>query len=408
MHPSGKPLGVWIVGARGGVATTAIAGALLLARSRVRPLGLATAGEPLASAWPWRSFGDLRFGGHEVRAGSLCDSARAIGSENGSIRAEWVDELADDLARIDRAIRPGLLLRPPRAVERFADLASVRRPTSFAEAVAIVREDLRAFREEIGADRVVTVNLASTEDPFDVRSLPGSPEKLERLAVGEEQPDLAREWPASLAYAAASCLEGAPFVHFTPSQAPTAHVVAEWFASRGVPLAGSDGKTGETLVKTALAPMFRRRALEVRLWQGYNMLGDRDGAVLSEEGPLTSKLRSKQEPLASILGYEPAGGVRIDFLPPLGDQKTAWDFILFEGFLNHAMRMQFTWEGCDAVLAAPLVLDLVRLCDRALDKGQGGPLGYLAFYFKRPLGCSVHDLHAQWRMLEEEVARTSR
>jgi myo-inositol-1-phosphate synthase len=167
-----------------------------------------------------------------------------------------------------------------------------------------------------------------------------------------------------------------------------------------VPHCGNDGKTGETLVKTVLAPMFRARALKVLTWQGYNMLGNRDGEVLKEPAHRESKLRNKDEALRSILA-DPAvhTSVGIDFVPSLEDWKTAWDFIQFEGFLGARMSLQFTWTGSDSALAAPLVLDLVRLADLAAERGEGGVMEHTACFFKAPLGGGTHDFGHQFAEL---------
>ena len=162
---------------------------------------------------------------------------------------------------------------------------------------------------------------------------------------------------------------------------------------------GCDGKTGETLVKSALAPMFRYRNLRVLSWQGYNMLGDRDGVVLADEENRATKIESKDRLLGQILGYPLHSKVTIDYVPSLGDMKTAWDFVHFEGFLGHRMSMQFTWQGCDSILAAPLVLDMLRLTDLAVRRGESGPMKHLACFFKSPVDVSEHDLHAQWHDL---------
>ncbi|MDP6930803.1 MAG: inositol-3-phosphate synthase, partial [Planctomycetota bacterium] len=164
-----------------------------------------------------------------------------------------------------------------------------------------------------------------------------------------------------------------------------------------------DGKTGETLVKSSMAPMFKYRNLHVLAWQGYNMLGDRDGAVLANAENKQSKVETKDALLSQILGYPLHTHVGIDYVPSLSDLKTAWDFIHFEGFLGHKMSMQFTWQGCDAILAAPLVLDMARLADLAKRRGESGPMRHLSCFFKKPLGVDDHDLHKQWHMLTDYV-----
>jgi myo-inositol-1-phosphate synthase len=168
---------------------------------------------------------------------------------------------------------------------------------------------------------------------------------------------------------------------------------------------GHDGKTGETLVKSALAPMFRYRNLRVLAWQGYNLLGDRDGQVLADPENKSSKVRTKDEVIPGILGYPVHTHVAIDYVPSLHDQKTAWDFIHFRGFLDVKMSLQFIWQGFDAILAAPVVLDLVRFAELARRRGEGGPMKHLSCYFKNPLDVPEHDLHYQFHALMEYVAR---
>ncbi|MEO0662788.1 MAG: inositol-3-phosphate synthase, partial [Planctomycetota bacterium] len=219
--------------------------------------------------------------------------------------------------------------------------------------------------------------------------------------------------PASILYAYAALTGGSPFVNFTPSLGAQIPALVELSEQRRVPVAGSDGKTGETLVKSVLAPLFRARALKVLAWQGYNMLGNRDGEALRDPSHGAAKLETKDVALRAILG-ETSGGpganglppsdlhtkVQIDYVPSLGDWKTALDFIHFEGFLGARMSMQFTWSGCDSALAAPLVLDLARLADHALRAGRGGVLEHLACYFKAPQGVDVHDFASQIDLLD--------
>jgi myo-inositol-1-phosphate synthase len=148
--------------------------------------------------------------------------------------------------------------------------------------------------------------------------------------------------------------------------------------------------------------MFAARALKVLSWQGYNLLGNKDGEALSDPLRAQSKLRNKDAPLHSILDDDSIHTrVGIDYVPSLHDWKTAWDFIHFEGFLGARMTLQFTWCGSDSALAAPLVLDLVRLADLAAERGEGGEMSHTAAYFKAPLSGGTHDFHAQARALHE-------
>jgi myo-inositol-1-phosphate synthase len=189
-------------------------------------------------------------------------------------------------------------------------------------------------------------------------------------------------------------------VDFTPSagaRMPALEALAEAYE---VPLAGSDGKTGETFMKAALAPAFAARALRVRSWAGINLLGGGDGEVLADPVRAQSKLNSKGRLLEEILGYPVEAPIRMENVRDLGEWKTAWDHVAFEGFLGVRMRLQFTWEGCDSALAAPLLLDLARLSALALERGESGTLSELAFFFKDPSGTTEHALHRQYELLE--------
>jgi myo-inositol-1-phosphate synthase len=197
-------------------------------------------------------------------------------------------------------------------------------------------------------------------------------------------------------------------VNFTPSLGIAPPALQELGVKQHVPFYGSDGKTGETLMKTVLAPLFRYRNLEVMSWEGFNILGGGDGRVLADPRHKSSKVKSKAGVIASTLGYAPHAGVAIEYVPSLGNWKTAWDYIHFRGFLGTKMAAQFIWEGCDSILAAPLVLDLVRLAEFAQREGEAGPMPHLACFFKDPMGVSVHAFPEQMRMLLEYVEHHGR
>jgi myo-inositol-1-phosphate synthase len=205
--------------------------------------------------------------------------------------------------------------------------------------------------------------------------------------------------PPSSLYAAAALRAGCAYVNFTPSTGlhhPSLRRQAESF---GLPFAGRDGKTGQTLLRSVLGPMFTQRALTVRAWSGTNLLGGGDGASLADPSAAAAKNAGKERVLADTLGTTPEGEVHIDDVPALGDWKTAWDHIAFDGFLGTRMTLQTTWQGCDSTLAAPLILDLARLLTRAHEAGLTGPLTELDFYFKDPLGEGPSALGEQYAAL---------
>jgi myo-inositol-1-phosphate synthase len=213
--------------------------------------------------------------------------------------------------------------------------------------------------------------------------------------------------PASALYAWAAIDLGLPYVNFTPSLGASFPAIQELAQERRTPLAGQDGKTGETLLKTVLAPMFAARNLKILSWVGHNIFGNRDGLVLDDPQNKASKIRTKDRVLSEIVGYKPQTHVSIEYIESLDDWKTAWDFIHFQGFLGVKMNMQFTWQGCDSILAAPLVIDLARLALLAQRRGEFGILRHLACFFKSPMGVTEHDFFKQFAMLQEYALAAS-
>jgi len=366
--------GIWLIGARGSVATTSVVGGLALRARLADPVGCVSA-HPALNGAALPDFGELVFGGHDVIAGPVAKKAEQLAAA-GVVPARLVQALEADLAEVEMDLRHA----PAGATQ-----------AEIAEAIA---GDIMAFGERHDLDRVVAVNVASTEPAAQPHPAHAS---LGALTAALAAPG--RVLPPSSLYAYAAFTAGCSYVDFTPSTGARLPALAELAAERALPYAGHDGKTGETLLKSVLAPMFAMRNLAVRSWSGVNLLGGGDGANLTEPGANAAKSVSKQRVLHEILGYAPDGGTRIDYVADIGDFKTAWDLITFAGFLGTAMRLQFTWQGCDSALAAPLVLDLARITVAAHEAGHAGPLAPLAFFFKDPLGDVDHALHAQWEAL---------
>ena len=395
-----RPLGVWLFGARGGLATTVVTGARAMARGLSGSQGLLTETD-LCRGLELAPVAKLVFGGHEVRNGTLAQSAAEIHERSGTLSPELVKPLRADLKKVDRATKRGCLTNAGKTITSLSDPDRHDREPLRAQLDRITR-DMLAFLKANRLQRMVCVNLTSTEPKLEIGKAHQSLRELDR-AIDANRTSQVR--PSTLyAYAAASL--GLPYVHFTPSNSALVPAVRELFERNGAPYVGCDGKTGETLVKSALAPMFKYRNLKVLTWQGYNILGDRDGAVLSQPENKQSKVATKDALLPQILGYPLHTHVGIDYVPSLHDWKTAWDFVHFEGFLGTRMSMQFTWQGNDSILAAPLVLDLVRLADLAQRTGVRGPLHQLACFFKQPIGTGEHDLHRQWHMLVRWLEET--
>ncbi|MDI3389866.1 inositol-3-phosphate synthase [Streptomyces sp. B-S-A8] len=344
--------GVWFIGARGSVATTAVAGCAALAAGLCPPTGMVTETEPFASA-ALPALSSLVFGGHDTVDWPLPKRAEAL-TEQGVLPHGLARAVHRELATADREIAVG----GPSAGDMRTD----------EELTAAFASDIEDFTRRTGVARTVVVNVASTEP-----------------APAPEDPRL----PTSSLYAAAALRAGCAYVNFTPSTGIRHPFLVEAARAAGVPYAGRDGKTGQTLLRAVLAPMFHQRALDVRAWSGTNLLGGGDGAALADSAAARAKNAGKKQVLEDNLGTLPQGEVHIDDVPALGEWKTAWDHVAFEGFLGSRMVLQTIWQGCDSALAAPLVLDLARLTARAQEARISGSLPELGFYFKDPDGGSA-------------------
>ncbi|MEO6593599.1 MAG: inositol-3-phosphate synthase [Planctomycetota bacterium] len=400
--PPTPRLGVWIFGAYGGLATTLVVGARAIARGLAAPQGLTTE-TAVARGIAWQPLEDLVFGGHEIRNGDYPSAAAEIHAKNGTLPLPLLAALRRDLLAASKNVVTGVRPNAGAAIDDLADRRQKRAPRLRAQ-IKQVQSDVQTFARRHKLDRVVCVNLSSTEPPLRLgpahRTLAAFDRAIDRNDQKSVRPS------AIYAYAAASL--GLPLVHFTPSNAAFVPAIRELFAETGAPYMGCDGKTGETLVKSALAPMFKHRDLRVLSWQGYNILGDRDGRVLADRNNKSAKIATKDGLLASILGYPLHTHVGIDYVPSLHDLKTAWDFVHFEGFLGFKMALQFIWQGCDAILAAPLVLDMIRFADLAAQRGESGAMPHLASFFKQPLDTTEHDLHLQRQLLVAYLDRVRR
>lgn len=387
-------LGLWLIGARGAISTCVAYGLAGLEQGLLDPVGITTMRPPFTDL-PLAPFESMVLGGHDVCERDMSRSAGEL-VQAGVLPADLVVASSESASAFDRRIRPGVLDGPDVGLADLDPRAAELGAAAPLEQVRRVAQDIDAFQAETEVDRVVVVCVASTE-----ASRADQPEwaglaAFER-ALAEERPQ-----PASLIYAYAALSSGRPFVNFTPSLGARVPALAELARKKGVPHCGNDAKTGETLIKTALAPMFHARALRVLTWQGYNMLGNRDGESLSDPIRLESKRRSKDAPIHSILEDDSIHSkVGIDFVPSLHDWKTAWDFIHFQGFLGAKMSLQLTWMGSDSALASPLVIDLIRLSDFAASKGEVGEMEHTACFFKSPLGGGTHDFHLQNQRLLE-------
>ena len=397
-----KRIGLWLIGAKGGVATTVMTGLAALARGLVEPIGLITETEGFHSL-NLIDWSDIVIGGHDIRNESLLDEARRMWTVSRAIPPGVLESVTPDLIDIETRLRTGTVLASGTSIQAIASLPESKVAKTPRGIIDQIRTDIIDFAETNDVERVVVVNLASTEPPW---SSP-IPDNFYELSPLLEHPSESSPLPTSSLYAIAAFEADAAYINFTPSTGATPQALNSLAQQRGLPHAGCDGKTGETLLKSVLAPMFRDRNLNVMSWVGHNIFGNLDGKILDDPSNKAAKVKSKDHLLANLLPSTPQTLVSIEFIESLGDWKTAWDHIHFEGFLGTPMTMQFTWQGCDSILAAPLVIDLIRLVDRARLAGEAGSLPWLASFFKSPLNCHEQGFAAQMTMLHDWVNKHS-
>jgi myo-inositol-1-phosphate synthase len=393
-------VGLWLIGAFGGVGTTITLGLSAMARGLADRTGLVTE-LPMFRGLRLAEPDQFVVGGHEIRRTTFRESAEELRTNSGVFSAEWIAACGEDLDAATARVRPGTSFGAGPAVARLRNWGDGESHRTVREAVDEVAADLAAFVQTESIDHLIVLNVASTEPPFAVSSVHNHWDTLNAAMADNKAGALI---PASSIYAAAALRSGYTYINFTPSLGASVPALRELAESTGALYAGKDGKTGETLMKTVLAPMFAQRNLKVMSWVGHNIFGNRDGLILDDPANKSSKVQTKDQVIYQILGYKPSTLVTIEYLPDMGDWKTAWDHIHFQGFLGTKMTLQFTWQGCDSLLAAPLAIDLARLADLEKQRGGKGLVRHLASFFKSPEGVEENDFFKQFELLQSFVA----
>jgi myo-inositol-1-phosphate synthase len=330
----------------------------------------------------------LFFGGIDICPGHLPEAAAAVGSSSRTFSREMLEAIRPGLEAIDADIECD------RDFE-WNSRGSAYSARTLNEVVDQLRANISRFKRRHDLKRIIVLDLASAEPT--PRAAPAHAElRLLREALANDDRQVISP---SIARALAAFMEGCPYVNFTPNLGAGIGALEKLAAENSLAYCGNDAKTGETLLKTVLAPMFAMRNLHVMSWEGVNMLGNNDGRALSDTERREAKIRNKEDVLPKLLKYPVHAGVDINFVPSLGDWKTAWDFIHFKGFLDVPMTMQFTWQGCDSILAAPLALDLVRMAEFAARHGETGPMTQTASFFKNPIAVEEMAFFPQFENL---------
>lgn len=413
INSAGGKLGLLLPG-MGAVATTAISGVLAARKQEAQPIGSLTqlahirlgdreqGRNPLIKDFvPLAGLDQLEFAGWDP----IPDNALLAAQKAGVLEERDLNKISDELEQIS----PMPAVFDKRWVSKL-DGTNVKSGATKLELVNDLKADIENFFNAKGLDRAVAVWCGSTEayqEPSDVHRSVADFEK----GLRDNDPNIS---PSQM-YAYACISSGVPFANGAPNLAVDIDCMLELAADKGVPIGGKDFKTGQTLMKTILAPGFKARMLGLEGWYSTNILGNRDGEVLDDPENFKTKEVSKLGVLDTILQpgvYPELYGdidhvVRINYYPPRGDNKEGWDNIDIFGWMGYPMQIKVNFLCRDSILAAPIVLDLALFMDLAARAGQSGVQDWLSFYFKSPQASNAagpeHDIFIQQTKLKNTL-----
>jgi myo-inositol-1-phosphate synthase len=413
INPASGKLGILIPG-MGAVATTFVAGVLAVRKGLGKPIGSLTQmgtirlGKrtekripAIKEFVPLANLDNLAFGGWDIFEDDMYSAA----VKAGVLEREMLDNIRTDL----KNLIPLPAVFDQDYVKRLNG-HHVKTAKTKMDLVDQVRKDIQRFKEQHDAQRLVMIWCGSTETYIQPGPVHSSLEKFE-AGLKENDPAIA----PSMIYAYAALSEGVPFCNGAPNLTVDIPAMIQLAKQKNVPISGKDFKTGQTLMKTVLAPAFKARMLGVSGWFSTNILGNRDGEVLDEPMSFKSKEVSKLGVLEYILQPELYPDlykdiyhkVRINYYPPRGDNKEGWDNIDIFGWLGYPMQIKVDFLCRDSILAAPLVLDLALFMDLAARAGMSGIQEWLSFYFKSPMVAEAlypeHDLFIQLKKLKNTL-----
>ena len=388
-----RKLGIAVIGVGGAVGTTMFAGLELIRKNVIGKQGLPLAGVAGAELAPYE---DIEVAGWDLYETHLAKAAE----EHDVLTYKQFTAVEKEL----REAKPWPAIGNPNFVSHIHGQNRLSADGHRA-VIERIQADLQRFKER--CESIVVINLASTEKLADEGNEVFNSVSGFEHALDANSADIS---PAIL-YAYAAISAEVPYGNFTPSIAADIPALTQLAERENVPIAGKDGKTGQTFIKSVLAPAFRSRALKVEGWFSTNILGNRDGLVLSDEDSLASKVKTKSSLLDDILGYRVEDHlVDIRYYRPRKDNKEAWDNIDLTGFLGQQMQVKVNFLCRDSILAAPLAIEIARCLDLAKRRGEGGVQEQLSVFFKLPMsktGSPEHAFHKQEAMLTSWLSSSS-
>ena len=411
--PAHGKLGILLVGL-GAVSTTTIAGVLAIRKGLAKPIGSLTQmgtvrlgkrtdgrSPKIKEILPLVELDDIEFGVWDIFEEDCYQAARTAGVLESSL----LDLVKPEL----EAIKPWPAVFDQRYVKRLEG-PNVKKGKNKKDLAEQVRADIRNFKKDRGLDRMVMVWCGSTEAFMKESAAHHSIESFEQALEANDQ-----AIPSSMIYTYAALMEGVPYANGAPNLSADVPAMVALAQRQKLPVVGKDFKTGQTLIKTVIAPGLKARLLGVQGWYSTNILGNRDGEVLDDPESFKTKEESKKSVLDYILQpqlypdlyADLCHVVRINYYPPRGDNKEGWDNIDLVGWLGYPMQLKINFLCRDSILAAPIVLDLALFLDLAKRAGMSGIQEWLSFYFKSPMHAPglypEHDLFIQLMKLKNTL-----
>ena len=411
--PAQGKLGVLLVGL-GAVSTTFIAGVLAIRKGLASPIGSLTQmghirlgkrtdnrSPKIKEIVPIAELNDIVFGGWDIFEANCYEAARTA----GVLEEKLLEQIKPEL----EAIKPWPAVFDQRYVKRLSG-PNVKKGKNKRDLAEQLRADIRNFKKERGLDRMVMVWCGSTEVYMTETPAHATIESFER-ALEADDPAI----PSSMIYTYAALMEDVPYANGAPNLSVDVPALLALAHQKKLPVIGKDFKTGQTWMKTVVAPGIKARLLGVEGWYSTNILGNRDGEVLDDPESFKTKEESKKSVLDYILQpqlypelyKDLCHVVRINYYPPRGDNKEGWDNIDLVGWLGYKMQLKIDFLCRDSILAAPIVLDLALFLDLARRAGMSGIQEWLSFYFKSPMHAPglypEHDLFIQLMKLKNTL-----
>jgi myo-inositol-1-phosphate synthase len=383
-----KEIGLLIIGINGAIGTTVTAGVKAINSNYVEPIGLVTEISELKKL-DFVNLKDLVIGGWDIIEKPHMECMKSHNIIPETLYNKLVSDGMD--VTVYKAPRAGITIHNLNVDGVNKDKKNI----TIFEAIKSITDDINDFVSKNNLDGCVVGNLSSCEPLPENCEIFNSIESFEKAIENNDS-----RIKASAIYAYAAIKNHVPFFNFTPNYTIDIPAIKELAIREKISIAGSDGKTGQTLYKTVIAPMLKWRNLKLFGWYSTNILGNNDGRVLEDPSHKEAKIKTKSKVLDKIFGYSDFyHRVDINYYPPRGDAKEAWDAVDFKGWLGKEMCMKINWIGEDSTLAAPLIVDIARLLWYTQKKGDYGVAKHLSSFFKDPSENDDYSFGNQIQML---------